>query len=69
MEDLAAHVREGKITRLPKIYAVLEKLDPGVYLSGAGPYAQGVFSLMCNEVVIGAAMPLYLKIRSMCDGN
>jgi pSer/pThr/pTyr-binding forkhead associated (FHA) protein len=53
LQDLAVHVTEGEANRLVKIYAVLEKLDPGVYLVGAGPYTQGVFSLMCDEIVIG----------------
>lgn len=53
LQDLAVHVTEGEASRLIKIYAVLEKLDPGVYLIGAGPYTQGVHSLMCDEIVIG----------------
>jgi len=53
LNDLAVQIREGEASRLLRIYAVLEKLDPGVYLIGAGPYTQGVFSLMCDEVVIG----------------
>ena len=46
LQDLAVHVTEGEAPRLRRIYAVLEKLDAGVYLVGAGPYTQGVFSLM-----------------------
>jgi hypothetical protein len=53
LQDLAVHVTEGEANRLMKIYTVLEKLDPGVYLIGAGPYTQGVYSLMCDEIVIG----------------
>lgn len=53
LQDLAVHVNEGEASRLVKIYAVLQKLDPGVYLIGAGPYTQGVYSLMSDEVVIG----------------
>jgi pSer/pThr/pTyr-binding forkhead associated (FHA) protein len=53
LRDIALQMSEGETSRLLKIYAVLEKLDPGVYLIGAGPYTQGVFSLMCDEVVIG----------------
>lgn len=53
LHDLAVEIREGEASRLMKIHAVLEKLDPGVYLIGAGPYTHGVFSLMCDEVVIG----------------
>lgn len=59
LQDLAVHVTEGEATRQLKIYAVLEKLDPGVFLVGAGPYTQGVFSLMSDEVVLGRlATPL-----------
>jgi hypothetical protein len=53
LQDLAVHVTEGEANRLVKIYAVLDKLDPGVYLIGTGPYTQGVFSLMCDAIVIG----------------
>lgn len=53
LHDLAIQMSEGEARRLMNICAALEKLDPGVYLIGAGPYTQGVFSLMCDEVVIG----------------
>jgi pSer/pThr/pTyr-binding forkhead associated (FHA) protein len=53
LQDLAVHINEGDASRLAKIYAVLEKLDPGVYMIGAGPYTQGVYSLMSDEIVIG----------------
>jgi pSer/pThr/pTyr-binding forkhead associated (FHA) protein len=53
LNDLAFYMQDGQVSRLQKIYAVLEQIDPGVYLLGAGPYTQGVFSLMCEEVVIG----------------
>lgn len=53
LHDLAFFMQEGESLRLQKLQAVLEHLDPGVYLVGAGPYTQGVFSLMCDEVVLG----------------
>jgi pSer/pThr/pTyr-binding forkhead associated (FHA) protein len=53
LQDLAVNVTEGEASRRGKIYAVLGKLDPGMYLIGAGPYTQGVYSLMSDEVVIG----------------
>jgi len=59
LHDIAIHMSEGESTRLMKIFAVLESLTPGVYLIGAGPYTQGVYSLMCDEVIIGRqATPL-----------
>ena len=32
---------------------LLNKLSPGTYLVGSGPYTQGVYSLMADEVVLG----------------
>lgn len=53
LSDLAVFMTEGQVVRAKKIRAVLGHLAPGVYLIGAGPYAQGVHSLMCDEIVIG----------------
>jgi pSer/pThr/pTyr-binding forkhead associated (FHA) protein len=53
LNDLAVYMHDGQPVRLQKIFSVLEQIDPGVYLIGTGPYTQGVFSLMCDEVVIG----------------
>jgi pSer/pThr/pTyr-binding forkhead associated (FHA) protein len=53
LHDLALFMREGDSLRVQRIQAVLDRLDRGVYLVGTGPYTQGVFSLMCEEVVIG----------------
>lgn len=53
LNDLALSMKDGEDTRAQKVKAVLEHLDPGVYLIGTGPYTQGVYSLMCDEVVIG----------------
>jgi FHA domain-containing protein len=53
LSDLAMFMQEGEAVRAQKIRAVLGHLDPGVYLIGAGPYTQGVHSLMCDEVVVG----------------
>jgi hypothetical protein len=53
LRDLAVFTVDGRVARAQKIYAVLEGLDPGVYLVGTGPYTQGVYSLMCDEVAIG----------------
>jgi hypothetical protein len=53
LHDVAVYMHDGHADRVAKIAAVLERLDPGVYLVGAGPYTQGIYSLMCDEVVIG----------------
>ena len=53
LSDLALFMTEGQVARAKKIRSVLGHLAPGVYLIGAGPYTQGVHSLMCDEIVIG----------------
>lgn len=53
LQDLAFFMSDGELVRLQKIQKVLDHLDPGVYLVGTGPYTQGVYSLMCDEVVLG----------------
>lgn len=53
LHDLSFFMQDGEPVRLQKIRAVLDRLDPGVYLVGAGPYTQGIYSLMCDEVVLG----------------
>jgi pSer/pThr/pTyr-binding forkhead associated (FHA) protein len=53
LQDTAYFMRSDEAARIQLVQAVLERLDPGVYLVGAGPYTQGVFSLMSDEVVIG----------------
>lgn len=59
LSDLAVFMNDGEASRVQKVSAVVERLDPGVYLIGSGPYSQGVFSLMAGEVVIGRqATPL-----------
>jgi pSer/pThr/pTyr-binding forkhead associated (FHA) protein len=59
LSDLALFMTDGESVRAQKVYTVIEKLDPGVYLVGTGPYSQGVFSLMNDEVIIGRlATPL-----------
>jgi pSer/pThr/pTyr-binding forkhead associated (FHA) protein len=68
LHDIAIQMTEGEASRLMKIYAVLERLDPGVYLIGAGPHTQGVFSLMCEKIVIGRlATPLEELLHEPVD--
>jgi len=53
LSDAGLFMRDGEAIRSGRVMTVLEKLDPGVYLLGSGPYTQGVYSLMCDEVVVG----------------
>jgi len=57
--DLAVYMHEGEAARATKIHVVLERLDPGAYLIGTGPYTRGVFPLAKDEIVLGRmATPL-----------
>jgi hypothetical protein len=53
LHDVAFFMKEGESSRIQRLRSVLEQLDPGVFLIGAGPYAQGVYSLMSDEIVLG----------------
>lgn len=53
LQDTAYFMRGDEGTRIQLVTAVFERLDPGVYLVGAGPYTQGVYSLMSEEIIIG----------------
>ena len=53
LHDVAFFMQEGEVSRVHKIQSILEHLDPGVYLVGAGPYSHGVYSLMCDEIIVG----------------
>ena len=46
-------MKGGESSRIQRVHSVLDHLDHGVYLVGAGPYTQGVYSLMCDEIVVG----------------
>lgn len=68
LNDLAFFMTDGELARAQQIYAVLCELDSGVYLIGSGPYTQGVFSLMVDEVVIGRnATPLEKMLDQPVD--
>lgn len=59
LQDLAFLVQEGELQGGAGVLTVLERLDPGTYLIGAGPYTQGVHLLRADETVIGRlATPL-----------
>ena len=59
LHDLIFFTGEGDAQRARRILEVIERLDPGVYLIGTGPYTQGVYSLTADEIVLGRmATPL-----------
>jgi pSer/pThr/pTyr-binding forkhead associated (FHA) protein len=53
LQDTAYFMRSDEATRIQLVQAVLQRLDPGVYLVVTGPYTQGIYSLMSDEIVIG----------------
>jgi FHA domain len=59
LQDLLLFAQDGDLQRSAGILAVLERLDPGAYLVGAGPYTQGIHLLRADETVLGRlATPL-----------
>lgn len=59
LQDLQVLLLDGQAARVHQIKTVIENLGSGTYLIGTGPYTQGVFSLMTDEVIIGRyATPL-----------
>lgn len=51
--DLSLLLSQSELERISRIAAVLEQLGAGTYLVGSGPYTQGVYSIMADEVVLG----------------
>lgn len=59
VQDLALLLEKPESDRVGRIAKVLHQLGDGVYLIGSGPYTQGVYSVMAEEVVFGRlATPL-----------
>jgi hypothetical protein len=59
LQDLSLFTQEGEVQRGSSILAVLEWLDPGTYLIGAGPYTREMHLLLGDETVLGRlATPL-----------
>ena len=59
LQDLLLFAQDGDPQRAAGIVAVLERLDPGSYLVGVGPYTQGVYLLRGDETILGRlATPL-----------
>lgn len=59
LQDLSLLLAQSETDRVSRIATVLEGLGAGTYLIGSGPYTQGVYSAMADEVVLGRlATPL-----------
>lgn len=58
-QDLSLMLSQPEVERVSQIAAVIGGLGTGTYLVGSGPYTQGVYSIMADEVVLGRlATPL-----------
>ena len=68
LQDLTLFFAQSEIERIQRIATVLEKLESGTYLIGTGPYTQGVYSVMADEVVLGRlATPLEQPLDKPVD--
>jgi len=52
-QDLSLLLSQSESERTRRIATVVEQLGAGTYLIGSGPYTQGVYSIMAEEVVLG----------------
>ena len=67
-QDLSILLAQSEGERVRLIASCLEALDPGTYLVGSGPYTQGVYSIMADEVVLGRlATPLEKPLDKPVD--
>jgi pSer/pThr/pTyr-binding forkhead associated (FHA) protein len=53
LQDLTLFFAQSEGERIQRIATVLEKVESGTYLIGTGPYTQGVYSAMADEVILG----------------
>jgi hypothetical protein len=53
VQDLALMIGQPEAERVQRVATVIQKLESGTYLLGSGPYTQGVYSIMADEVVLG----------------
>jgi pSer/pThr/pTyr-binding forkhead associated (FHA) protein len=59
LNDLDSLMKVGQAQRLSEIEAAVEKLDPGGYLIGCGPYTQGIYRLSAAETIFGRQATLH----------
>ena len=68
LQDLAMMIGQSESERVARISAVIQKLESGTYLIGSGPYTQGVYSIMADEVALGRmATPLEKPLNKPID--
>lgn len=68
LQDLALLLGQSESERVGRVATVLQGLNTGTYLVGAGPYTQGVYSAMSDEVVLGRlATPLEQPLDKAVD--
>jgi len=68
LQDLTLFFAQSEGERIQRIAKVLEALQSGTYLIGTGPYTQGVYSAMVDELVLGRlATPLEQPLDKPVD--
>jgi len=68
LQDLTLLFAQSEDERVQRIAEVLETLGSGTYLIGTGPYTQGVYSAMADELVLGRlATPLEQPLDKAVD--
>jgi len=68
VQDLSILLAQSEAERIGQIASCLETLDPGTYLIGSGPYTQGIYSVMTDEVILGRlATPLEKPLDKPVD--
>jgi hypothetical protein len=68
LQDLTLFFAQSEGERIQRIATVLEKVESGTYLIGTGPYTQGVYSAMADEVILGRlATPLEQPLDKPVD--
>lgn len=68
LQDLTLFFAQPEGERIQRIGKVLETLGLGTYLIGTGPYTQGVYSAMADEVILGRlATPLEQPLDKPVD--
>lgn len=68
LQDLTLFFAKSEGDRVQSIAKVLETIGSGTYLIGTGPYTQGVYSAMVDELVLGRlATPLEQPLDKPVD--
>ena len=68
LQDLLLLLSQSESQRIGSIATVLDGIGPGTFLIGTGPYTQGVYSLMADEIILGRlATPLEKPLDKPVD--